>query len=55
MIGLTTLTANKRKSQTKENFYTSFSVKMAAYDDAESEEAKRNALSDIGHATTKTL
>jgi hypothetical protein len=54
-VELLTPTANKRKSQTKENFYKSFSVKTNAYDNAESEEEKRKALSDMRHATTKAL
>lgn len=54
-VELLTPTANKRESQTKENFYKSFSVKTNGYDTAENEEAQRKALSDMGHATTKAL
>ncbi|PTB35158.1 hypothetical protein M441DRAFT_32169 [Trichoderma asperellum CBS 433.97] len=51
-VELLTPTANKRKSQTKENFYTSFSINTDNYDTAENEEGQRRALSDMGHAST---
>lgn len=52
-VKLLTPTTNKRKSQTRENFYKPFSMKTDAHDSAENEEAKRKALSDMRHATPR--